>query len=62
MSREDEKSNMQQRRITLPDGRYLIFYTFEDEATAPVSSDGEAGARRPEPESLPETEAERRAR
>lgn len=29
---EDElRDGMQRRRITLKDGRYMIFYTFEDE-------------------------------
>lgn len=29
---------MQRRQITLEDGRYLIFYTFDDETTAASSS------------------------
>ena len=34
---------MNRRQITLPDGRYLIFYTFEDEP-APQSSQHAAAA------------------
>jgi hypothetical protein len=34
---------MKRRRITLTDGRYLIFYTFEDEAAEPGSA-AQAGA------------------
>jgi hypothetical protein len=33
---EDNKSEMHRRRITLNDGRYMVFYTFEDETAAPV--------------------------
>jgi hypothetical protein len=40
---------MKRRRITLADGRYLIFYTFEDEST-PHDSRDEEGARQPGPE------------
>jgi hypothetical protein len=60
MSVEDEERVMHQRRITLPDGRYLIFYTFEEEATAPAASDLEAGARQPETEPSTDAEEERR--
>jgi hypothetical protein len=62
MPREDGESDMHQRRITLPDGRYLIFYTFEEEARAPAASDEEAGARRPGSEPVQEAEEDRRAR
>lgn len=31
-----QDSTMHYRQITLPDGRYLIFYTFESEAADPV--------------------------
>ena len=56
---------MQQRRITLEDGRYLIFYTF-DEETAPPSNSGAAGAedssaqRAEAPEAEPQATEERR--
>jgi hypothetical protein len=40
---------MKRRRITLADGRYLIFYTFDDESPARSSAD-QATAERSEPE------------
>jgi hypothetical protein len=46
---------MNRRRIELEDGRYLIFYTFNEEPT-PNASDDDA---RPEPEAEPEAEEER---
>ena len=54
-SRELPNDEMQRRRITLEDGRYLLFYTFGDEtprraADAPLS----------EPEVKPEASEERR--
>ncbi|HYY57320.1 MAG TPA: hypothetical protein VE842_08300 [Pyrinomonadaceae bacterium] len=60
MSVEEEKDNMHRRRITLADGRYMIFYTF-DEGPAPQSSDGkEADALRGrEPHAIPQAEEER---
>ena len=67
MSVGDERDSMHRRRITLADGRYLIFYTF-DEGDAPHASDTqeeeEAAAagqrRRPEPDAVaPEAEEER---
>jgi hypothetical protein len=58
---------MQRRQITLEDGRYLIFYTFEDEAaTAPSSTSEESAgvekssARREEPNAEPQATEERR--
>jgi hypothetical protein len=59
---------MRKRRITLHDGRYLIFYTFEDERTplSHTSSDKETGeGRQREKEAgavvvLPQAEEERR--
>jgi hypothetical protein len=52
---------MQQRRITLEDGRYLIFYTFEDEAAPSASSEasGETErARKVESQAKPQAEEE----
>jgi hypothetical protein len=50
---------MQQRRITLEDGRYLIFYTFEDEAAPPASGgEGERDVE-VEPQAKPQAEEER---
>lgn len=48
---------MQKREVKLEDGRYLIYYTF-DEKPAPQASAG-AGAPRPEPKAEPEAEDER---
>jgi hypothetical protein len=55
---------MQRRQITLEDGRYLIFYTFDEETTA-ASSTGNAGdekssAREEEPNAEPQATEERR--
>lgn len=56
---------MQRRQITLADGRYLIFYTFEAEtARAPAGADA-AGSRAeesgpPEPAAEPQAAEERR--
>jgi hypothetical protein len=36
---DDLDSKMQRRRITLPDGRYLIFYTYIETRPALVASD-----------------------
>ncbi|HVG35095.1 MAG TPA: hypothetical protein VM911_18655 [Pyrinomonadaceae bacterium] len=62
MSKEDGPTGMQKRRITLHDGRYLIFYTFEDEPLPDASADQESAARRRrEPEAVvPQAEEERR--
>jgi hypothetical protein len=38
MIKEEREGCMKQRRITLADGRYLIFYTFDDEAATQTSS------------------------
>jgi len=58
---------MQRRQITLADGRYLIFYTFDEEtvATANPNDDagaGEAAARRaqPQPDVEPQATEEKR--
>ncbi|MGA9995779.1 MAG: hypothetical protein WBP93_10205, partial [Pyrinomonadaceae bacterium] len=50
---------MKRRQITLADGRYLIFYTFEDEAEAAVSS-LEVKSEGTEPKPNPVAEEERR--
>jgi hypothetical protein len=41
---------MKRRRITLADGRYMIFYTFEDEYPPNGSTSEQAGAQQLEPE------------
>jgi hypothetical protein len=50
---------MQQRRITLEDGRYLIFYTFEDEGAARASGDNVERAKEVETEAKPQASEER---
>lgn len=51
---------MHKRQITLADGRYLIFYTFEDEdAPHAAPSDVHEESKRPEPDAKPEAEDER---
>jgi hypothetical protein len=47
---------MQKRQVTLEDGRYLIFYTFED---APPPAEEKEGAAAREPATEPEAEEER---
>jgi hypothetical protein len=54
---------MQRRQITLEDGRYLIFYTFEEETAAASASDTAAGdeqssARGEEPNAEPQATEE----
>ena len=56
---------MQRRQITLEDGRYLIFYTFDEETNAPSnsgeSSDPEnSSTRLEEPQAEPQATEERR--
>ncbi|HEV2800776.1 MAG TPA: hypothetical protein VGW12_09785 [Pyrinomonadaceae bacterium] len=57
---------MQRRQITLEDGRYLIFYTFDEEAATTTSSVEEAAsdektqARGDEPDARPQATEERR--
>ena len=38
---DETDGRMQHRTITLADGRYMIFYTFGDEARMPESQDSE---------------------
>lgn len=61
MTEQHEQEGMHRRRITLADGRYLIFYTF-DESPAPRPQSQVEGdnANRREPEAKPEAEEERR--
>lgn len=48
---------MRRRRVIKEDGRYLIFYTFED---GPAPPPPQINAQRPEPEPEPQAEEERR--
>ena len=49
---------MKRRRITLADGRYLIFYTFEDEPQAGQSPDEEGATAQRDQPAQPGTERE----
>ncbi|HEX8175766.1 MAG TPA: hypothetical protein VF543_11665 [Pyrinomonadaceae bacterium] len=49
---------MNRRRITLADGRYLIFYTFGEEEPE-TASGAKAGAEPAEPDAVSEAEEER---
>ena len=57
---------MQRRQITLEDGRYLIFYTFEEETASPSNSvadesrDEASSTPRDEPQAVPQATEERR--
>ena len=56
---------MQRRQITLEDGRYLIFYTFEEETSSPSNSgaparDGDSSRQPDEPAAEPQATEERR--
>jgi hypothetical protein len=60
MSETNEQAEMHQRRVTLADGRYLIFYSF-DEPSAPAIVDTAAEhLSRREPDAEPEAEGEPR--
>jgi hypothetical protein len=50
---------MQRRQITLEDGRYLIFYTFDGAQTADAPEPPRAAGRKPEPQPQSEAEEER---
>ncbi|HVF87244.1 MAG TPA: hypothetical protein VM866_06630 [Pyrinomonadaceae bacterium] len=52
----DGTAAMHQRRITLDDGRYLIFYTF-DESQTPPPSDAKISSQ--QPDAIPVAEEER---
>jgi hypothetical protein len=59
MKREEHNTGMHRRRITLSDGRYLIFYTFDD-GKRPRPSDKNSEAQGPEPTATPQAEEEKR--
>jgi hypothetical protein len=60
MSESSETEGMHRRRITLHDGRYLIFYTFDEPSVAAAHDKADASLGLPEPEAEPEAEEERR--
>lgn len=49
---------MQRRQITLEDGRYLIFYTFDDEKRLPKLPEGQSMKITDKPDSHPQPQAE----
>jgi hypothetical protein len=56
MPEQNEQQGMHKRRITLADGRYLIFYTFDDLPAGAAAEEGQAGtgASRAEPQASPQ--------
>lgn len=61
MAEEREQNGMHQRRVTLNDGRYLIFYTFDEQPNGASEAEGAGqGAGRSEPDVQPQAEEERR--
>jgi hypothetical protein len=60
MSEANEQMRMHQRRITLADGRYLIFYTFNDSSSSAAGRLEINDVKQPEPEADPEAVEERR--
>jgi hypothetical protein len=61
MTEEKEQKGMHRRRITLADGRYLIFYTFDEQMLSGLKAEG-AGGRgvlESEPDPRPQAEEER---
>jgi hypothetical protein len=60
MAESDEREGMHQRRITLADGRYLIFYTFDEPSASTVGHAAADPLSQREPEAAPEAEGERR--
>lgn len=60
MSERDEQVGMNKRLTTLADGRYLIFYTFDESPAANVVQAATDNPKRREPEAEPEAAEERR--
>ncbi len=57
MAVQGDVGELRKRRVTLDDGRYLIFYTFGDESEP---REGGSEVNRPEAEAEPVAEEERR--
>ncbi|HEY0078639.1 MAG TPA: hypothetical protein VGB73_08335 [Pyrinomonadaceae bacterium] len=55
---EEAASEMHKRRITLDDGRYLIFYTFDGDDSSAVPQSTSASSQ-VEPQAAPSAEEER---
>ncbi|MBA2408957.1 MAG: hypothetical protein H0V62_03980 [Gammaproteobacteria bacterium] len=47
---EIEDTGMRKRQIALKDGRYMIFYTFEDDSRSPTDEDSGTSGSRSAPE------------
>jgi hypothetical protein len=62
MIEENEQKGMHRRRIKLGDGRYLLFYSFDDLPAPRADAEGksEEASKPEEPEPQPEAEEERR--
>jgi hypothetical protein len=61
MTEQDEQEGMHRRRITLADGRYLIFYTFDEQPAPRAKTQAESeNSGRLAPAAEPEAEEERR--
>jgi hypothetical protein len=61
MAEEREQKNVHRRRVTLNDGRYLIFYTFEEQLNSGREVEGAGqSAGQSEPDAEPQAEEERR--
>jgi hypothetical protein len=61
MAEENEQKNMHRRRVTLADGRYLIFYTFDEQLDGASEVEGAGqGTSRSEPDARPQAEEEGR--
>jgi hypothetical protein len=62
-TQQDKQQGMHKRRITLEDGRYMIFYTFDElpAASQPETENAaESTGGKRESESQPQAEEERR--
>jgi hypothetical protein len=51
---------MQRTQITLADGRYLIFYTFDERAAPPPVAPAQTDDQQRAPQPAPDAEEERR--
>ncbi|MDT5063098.1 MAG: hypothetical protein QOH63_3557 [Acidobacteriota bacterium] len=62
MAEENEQKKIHRRRVTLADGRYLIFYTFDEQLNSgrKVEGAGKGAPSRSEPDAQPQAEEERR--
>lgn len=62
MTEQSGPTGMHKRELTLADGRYMIFYTFDEPGASSTESHAalETAERHVEPEARPEAEEERR--